>query len=361
MNRKMLVVALSAACASPLALADVTIYGTLNNSLESVKATGAANSANDVKSTSRVSSNTSKIGFKGNEDLGNGLKAIWQVEQEVSIDDGGTRKGNWATRNTFVGLDGRFGQVMLGNYDSAYKMVKYLIPLEDGVADFTGANGIIGRGQQRMKNSVQYRSPNFSGFSFGASYGTDETRAVLANSERTNAQAWALAAQYNANGLLLGGAFERRDDTGAVAGASKTTDHQDFWKAVARYKFADTELGLGYEYENQDRIVGADQKQSAWSVSATQKFGNFGLGLAYVSLGKRKGAGSGSISDADYKANQWSLSGTYDLSKRTQAYAFYTRIDNKNAAKINFDSNGITGVAAGSNPTAFGIGLSHKF
>jgi predicted porin len=51
MNRKMLVVALSAACASPLALADVTIYGTLNNSLESVKATGAANSANDVKST----------------------------------------------------------------------------------------------------------------------------------------------------------------------------------------------------------------------------------------------------------------------------------------------------------------------
>ncbi|WP_312263758.1 porin, partial [Rivihabitans pingtungensis] len=76
---------------------------------------------------------------------------------------------------------------------------------------------------------------------------------------------------------------------------------------------------------------------------------------------KRKGAGSGSISDADYKANQWSLSGTYDLSKRTQAYAFYTRIDNKNAAKINFDSNGITGVAAGSNPTAFGIGLSHKF
>ncbi len=146
-----------------------------------------------------------------------------------------------------------------------------------------------------------------------------------------------------------------------MAGGSKTTDHQDFWKAVARYKFADTELGLGYEYENQDRIVGADQKQSAWTVSATQKFGNFGLGLAYANLGKRKGAGAGTVKDEDYKANQWSLSGTYDLSKRTQAYAFYTRIDNKNAAKINFDSNGITGIAAGSNPTAFGIGLSHKF
>ena len=361
MNRKMLVVALSAACASPLALADVTIYGTMNNSLESVKATGAANSANDVKSTSRVSSNTSKIGFKGQEDLGNGLKALWQVEQEISIDDGGARKGAWAGRNSFVGVSGGFGQVLLGNHDSAYKMVKYLVPLEDGVADFTGAGGIIGRGQQRLKNSVQYRSPNFSGFNFGASYGTDENRAVLANSERTNAQVWALAAQYNADGLLLGGAFERRDDTGAVAGGSKTTNNQDFWKAVARYKFGDTELGLGYEYENQDRIVGADQKQSAWTVAATQKFGNFGLGLAYVSLGKRKGAGVGAVKDEDYKANQWSLSGTYDLSKRTQAYAFYTRLDNKNAAKINFDSNGITGIAAGSNPTAFGVGLSHKF
>jgi predicted porin len=82
MNRKMLVVALSAACASPLALADVTIYGTLNNSLESVKATGAANSANDVKSTSRVSSNTSKIGFKGNEDLGNGLRPFGRLSKK---------------------------------------------------------------------------------------------------------------------------------------------------------------------------------------------------------------------------------------------------------------------------------------
>ena len=154
------------------------------------------------------------------------------MSKEVSIDDGGTRKGTWAGRNSFVGLSGNFGQVLLGNYDSAYKMVKYLVPLEDGVADFTGANGIIGRGQQRMKNSVQYRSPSFSGFNVGVSYGTDETRATLANTERTNAQVWALAAQYNANGLLLGGAFERRDDTGAVA------DHEhDFRAADYRYYY----------------------------------------------------------------------------------------------------------------------------
>ena len=133
--------------------------------------------------------------------------------------------GNWATRNTFVGLDGRFGQVMLGNYDSAYKMVKYLIPLEDGVADFTGANGIIGRGQrsEQLKNS------------FGASTPM-KPAPMLANCSpnlrRTNAQ-------YNADGHR----FERRDDTGADA--SKNNGPSDFCRPIPNW------AQVGYEYENQ--------------------------------------------------------------------------------------------------------------
>ena len=111
------------ALASHSVLADSTVYGVFNAALESVSATGAsAGSASDVRQTQRVTSNTSKIGFKGNEDLGNGLKALWQVEQEVSIDDGGARKGAWAGCNSFVGLEGGFGKVLLGNHDSAYKM-----------------------------------------------------------------------------------------------------------------------------------------------------------------------------------------------------------------------------------------------
>ena len=95
MNKKLLAAALSAAFVAPAALADVTTYGVINSSVEFAKATGATNSALDVKSVNRVTANNSRIGFKGWEDLGNGLKAIWQVEQNVDIDTGNSGT-SWA-------------------------------------------------------------------------------------------------------------------------------------------------------------------------------------------------------------------------------------------------------------------------
>ena len=71
---------------SAAALADVTVYGAIDETLESVSARGAANSSKNIGQTTRVNSNSSLIGFKGSEDLGNGLKAIWQVESGVAID-----------------------------------------------------------------------------------------------------------------------------------------------------------------------------------------------------------------------------------------------------------------------------------
>lgn len=202
--RNPICLALCLAGASAGALADATIYGTFNAALESVSSTGAtAGSASDVRQTQRVTSNTSKIGFKGQEDLGNGVKALWQVEQEVSIDDGGARKGAWAGRNSFVGLEGGFGKVLLGNHDSAYKMFGYLVPLEDGSADFTGKDGLINR-VSRLKNSVQYRSPELAGWLLGASYAADEARTQTSNGQRSNGQVWALAARYRQDALQAG-------------------------------------------------------------------------------------------------------------------------------------------------------------
>ena len=79
---------------SATALADVTLYGAIDETLESVSARGAANSSKNIGQTTRINSNSSLIGFKGSEDLGNGLKAIWQVESGVAIDTGG---GNFAS------------------------------------------------------------------------------------------------------------------------------------------------------------------------------------------------------------------------------------------------------------------------
>ena len=357
--RNPICLALCLAGASAGALADATIYGTFNAALESVSATGAtAGSASDVRQTQRVTSNTSKIGFKGQEDLGNGVKALWQVEQEVSIDDGGARKGAWAGRNSFVGLEGGFGKVLLGNHDSAYKMFGYLVPLEDGSADFTGKDGLINR-VSRLKNSVQYRSPELAGWLLGASYAADEARTQTSNGQRSNGQVWALAARYRQDALQAGVAFQRNGEQ--LSGNSLLANHQDFWKASLRYTLGSTELGVGVEHERMDMARGRDQRQTAWTAAVTQRLGAWTLGLAYVRLGSRQGADTATLKAADYQADQWALSAGYDVSKRTQLYGFYTRLNNHAAATRNFDSSAIAGVAAGSNPTAVGVGMLHRF
>src|SRR5438105_15186374 len=107
-----------AAPAAALAQSNVQIYGTLNADFESVKATGS--SGTNFPSRSRVTSNSSNLGFRGTEDLGQGLRAFFQIESAVNLDNG-TQSGFFASRNSAAGLLGGWGQVFLGQWDSPYK------------------------------------------------------------------------------------------------------------------------------------------------------------------------------------------------------------------------------------------------
>ncbi|MCG9031358.1 porin [Laribacter hongkongensis] len=363
MNKKLIAAALASAFIAPAVLADVQIYGVMNADVESVKATGATTAAADKKSTTRVSSNTSRIGFKGSEDLGNGLKAIWQVENGVWI-DGSTPSATantFANRNSFVGLNiDNAGQVLLGQYDSAYKVLVVPVnPLGDGIADVNVTT--FSRANNRLKNSVHYYSPSWAGFKVGASYGFGETHGTTPSSE------WALAASYDIAGFNVAAGYTRKNDgllgasnnIGTAYDVNDPLHASDAWKAVVKYTIADTQIGAGFERikVTYNDLASSSISQNSWTIGAVQKFGAFGIGLAYVKINDFSGE------DADNTgANQWTLSGTYDLSKRTQAYAFYTRISNDENAKINFANNPIAGgVGAGSNPTGFGLGVKHTF
>ena len=373
MNKKLIAAALASAFIAPAVLADVQIYGVMNADVESVKATGGTVNpdaspvvAKDVKSTTRVSSNTSRIGFKGDEDLGNGLKAIWQVEQGVKIDGTGA-SDTWATRNSFVGLSiNDVGQVLLGQYDSAYKVLVVPVnPLGDGIADINVTT--FSRANNRLKNSVHYYSPSWAGFKVGASYGFGEQQGTTRGSE------WALAASYDIAGFNVAAGYTRKNN--GLLGASNNignaynntawpvadqlidanTHSSDAWKAVVKYAIADTQIGAGFERIKVTDRASDSVSQNSWTIGAVQKFGAFGVGLAYVKINDISGEFDNS------GANQWTLTGTYDLSKRTQAYAFYTRINNDEFSKIDFANNPIGGIGYGSNPTGFGLGLKHTF
>jgi len=90
------------------------IYGTLNVDVERVEAGGT------VPPRNRVTQNSSNLGFRGEEKIGGGLAAIWQIESGVAVDAGGS---SIASRNTAVGLKGGWGSLRLGQWDTPYKVI----------------------------------------------------------------------------------------------------------------------------------------------------------------------------------------------------------------------------------------------
>ena len=378
MNKKLIAAALAGAFAAPVAMADTTIYGFISVGAEYAQATGAKNNATGAtlsddkqyKGRARIQNENSRIGFKGGEDLGNGLKAVWQVEQAVAVDDStaGTNTGAWATRNSFVGLQGGFGEVRLGKHDDAYKVIGDSVGLNimtNTTADNAWGNTSYARGGNRRNNTALYLSPVFSGFQFAASYSADEQRNYF-NDERTNVSVYGAGVKYSANGLAASLGYNHASDatnlssSAPSATAASTGKKVDAYMANIAYSFSGALVGAGYEYIDYDTF-----HQDSWTVVGGYQFGAIGLKASYTMLGKRSDTSNG----GDYKANQWLLGATYDLSKRTQLIAYATQIDNKKAATVNFGSgnallvgSGSTAaLPAGADPQAYGLALKHSF
>ncbi|HGO8911944.1 TPA: porin [Neisseria meningitidis] len=176
MRKKLTALVLSAL---PLAaVADVSLYGEIKAGVEGrnyqlqlteqpSKAQGQTN--NQVKVTkaksrirTKISDFGSFIGFKGSEDLGEGLKAVWQLEQDVSVAGGGATQ--WGNRESFVGLAGEFGTLRAGRVANQFDDASQAIDPWDSNNDVASQLGIFKR-HDDMPVSVRYDSPDFSGFS----------------------------------------------------------------------------------------------------------------------------------------------------------------------------------------------------
>ena len=242
MNKRLIALAVAAAVVAPaVAIADdstVTLYGTLNADFENVKAKGGGTGVAEIKQRNRVSSNSSNIGFKGVEPLGGGVDAIFQAESSVNLDAGG---GTWASRNSGIGLKGGFGTVIIGQWDSAYKISTIRL---DPFGDTTiGAyTGILGGGSQttagnqttrssfdrRVSNSLTYISPDIanSGVVIRATYGANEEKTTTVGGTTTNPWLGSVAVTWEGKpgGVVVpyvGAAYEtgRQGPPGPIQGA----------------------------------------------------------------------------------------------------------------------------------------------
>ena len=169
-------IALTLAALPVAAMADVTLYGQIKAGVEVSKVklgekTTEGLVAQGVKATRSSKTATeiadfgSRIGFKGHEHLGNNLNAIWQVEQDTSI-AGGDKE--WASRESFIGLEGGFGKVRAGKLNSTVK------DSSDNVDQWESSNGALNMSVftrvDKRAVSVRYDSPVFSGFSASVQY-----------------------------------------------------------------------------------------------------------------------------------------------------------------------------------------------
>lgn len=330
MKKSLIALAVAGVVSAPAfaATANVDIYGKLNFSasyvddqIENDPATTVNEGVNDVQFTS----NSSRIGFKGAEDLGGGLSAIWQIESGIVMDEG---SGTWANRNTFVGLKGGFGTVLAGKHDTPLKLVGRAVDLfGDGFAD---SRNVLGGGSDtRANNVVAYISPSFSGFSLAAAYSTDlgtGTNNIIAgtavdSADMDNRGLYNLNATYTNGPLYLGLAYGDGDGHEAL-GLGKQ------WRAAAGYTFGNFKIVGQYDSLEDDSEVGTIGLTQAGDFNAWMVGGSYTMGAMVFKANYMEGEYDGDLLDSGYENKQYTVGMDYNLSKRTTVYAFYVAGEN---------------------------------
>lgn len=365
MQKKLIALAIASAFSAP-AFADnanFTFYGTADVSYDSINTgngTTTANGATAVTGVTKqvVSSNVSKFGFKGSEDLGDGLAAIWQIEQQINID--GTANGTFATRNTFAGLKSdSIGTVLLGKHDTPYKIsTRRLDVFGDNIADnrsLMGNKSAAGF-ELRSNDVLAYISPAMGGVT--AAIATVNLTETQENSTQQKNSALSLALMYDVAPFYGAVAYEKHKLDVTAIGANESATRVGFG-----FKPEGFELGVVYEKTTDN--LGAGQVNlnghNAVYVSGKMKMGMSAVKLAYTKAGV---LGEGAVQVADSGASQVSVGYDHGLSKRTTLYALYTRISNGKGANYEFSQStaaATTTSGFGTSPSAISLGMKHTF
>lgn len=352
-------IALAVAALPMAAMADVTLYGNIEASIENGKS--LAYSGGAKKSTTRIDDTGSLIGFKGSENLGNGLKAIWQVEQGLNIDgttgaDSGngygntwaTRKGynnTWATRDSFVGLTGNFGTVRLGKLSTYLnsdmeKFDAWIYGAGVNGATWTTANTLDGR----FDNAIRYDSPNLNGFKFTAAYGFDEKRTTVGNGNRSNQAMWNLGAGYENAGYYVDAGYVAYQDTDATG-----SKDGNYWRLEGGYNANNLLVALAYGQSKlftNSTVDSTKAKEAALTVGYTMGALTPKFTYAHVWDTKTNGV------KADDGINQYVIGVDYALSKRTTAYTSFGYVKHDNIIVADTDER---------KERTLAVGVQHKF
>ncbi|WP_284618473.1 porin [Aquabacterium humicola] len=312
-------IALLAGATAVQAQSSVTAYGRLNLTVERQKEGNVSKTV--------LQNNSSRIGFKGTEDMGGGLKAGFQLEHGFNADTGTQSQTAFWARQSEVNVGGAFGTVRLGNFTSEayYATADYISNHNHDTGRSSDAfYAYVGRNT----NKIAYRLP---------SLGPVTVEGAMSLHETTNGSgknSYDLAANYQAGPLHLGAGYEKNDKANQFA-------------VRVFYELGD--FGLGAYVQRDENGYGANYgKRTTTRLSAMYTLG--GLTEFHLNWGH-----AGNYSDyfkatgirGDSSANQFTAGINYKLSKRTKVYGFYTKVDDKGTIYGDFSS--------------LAVGLRHNF
>lgn len=352
MNKKLIAVAVATGLALPMTAVNAVevagkkleVYGKLHLSADSSDTDGLVTT--DGLS---ISSNSSRLGFKGELPAGE-MKVVYQLESELFLDEAG---GKLTNRNTYAGLKGSFGKIILGNYDTPFKTVasKWGV-FGDSVgerrsmlgAGYSAGNQLNERAQNAIMYEMKTRTLNFQ-----AMYAVDPEAGADGAVDNSDKNVLSLGLRYKSGPLWFGISQESWEGHSKIANG-------DALRIAAKYKMGSAQIGLIYESIDSDTVN--EWKRDAFGINAMFNISKAtDIRAQYISVDDADGTtGTG--------ATKLGLGVFHKLDKKAQVYLAYGATDNDANAKFQAVDGGHgdeVKTVNGGNPSALSLGMIYKF
>jgi predicted porin len=357
LQRKLLAAAVASACALPaVAQAQVPswiqIYGRANVTYERITTENSSNTGTQPNQSNwDLVDNSSRIGIRGNKDLGGGLTGLFQMESRVRLDEG---FGQLTSRDSYAGLAGGFGTVRLGRtigpvYYATYDYISMHNHDTGTSSDALLAPTVVGN-QGFMNNTVWYTSPKIGrAFTVDVAYSLLGVQRVVGDSQP---HYLGVVGSYDQGPLHLAASYANTQKTVAL-GTGANDDKA--YTIGGLYDLKTVVVGALFE-RAESKTLGADAKRNYIRMSAMMPVGKHEFHANFGTVNHRLDTSTSSDG-----AKQWTLGYNYNITKETKIYGFYTKVDN--------DSNGTYGASNFANITqvtgldisSIAIGVRHNF
>jgi predicted porin len=315
---------------------NVQIYGVMDAAIAVEDTDAPGQDSRTVINSGNQSS--SRLGFRGTEDLGNGLKALFNIEAGVALDSGNADSSLFG-RRAVVGLQGDFGTLTLGReYSPIAAVAGASDALGQGLYGSNLSAFTSGRLTRRLANSVNYKSKAAGGFSVNAAYSTGE------KTVEPSGDLLGVSVEYKNAGLYLGAGYQQIERLA-------TGDDKEY-AFGAGYKMGAFEVKGSYLVADQ---TGANNEYKNATIGGVYTTGPSKFFLSFQQQKIESGA----------KGNTVTLAYTYALSKRTNVYTTYAALRNNGRGVFGITSSSVTiappATALGADPSVFNVGVRHTF